>query len=176
MSSHTNTNDSGDKSEFLANLNVLRQIEFFSGVSMEVMKLFSFLCQRQSYAAGEYIFRQDDDDQCSYYILSGAAQLVFTAASKRYEVREYETESFFGALSLLTPVVKPFSLVATQDTICLVMTRKAVSKVVDQFPDLPLIIIRAIGQRVLMAERKCMFEFESNQNKDLKNLLGISLI
>ena len=176
MSSPTNTNDSGDKSEFLANLNILRQIEFFSGVSMEVMKLFSFLCQRQSYAVGDYIFRQDDDDQCSYYILSGAAKLVFARASKTYEVRDYEAESYFGALSLLTPVVKQFSLVATRDTTCVVMTRKAFSKVVDQFPDVPLILIRAIGQRVLQAERKCMFEFESNQHQDLKNLLGISLI
>ena len=58
----------------------------------------------------------------------------------------------------------------------MVMTRKAFSKVVDQFPDIPLKIIRAIGQRVFQAEKKCIHEFESKERDDLKNLLGISLI
>ena len=76
MNSSMNTSDSEEKSEFVANLNAFRQIDFFSGVSIEVMKLFSFLCQRQAYKAGDYIFRQDDDDGCSYYVLSGKAKLV----------------------------------------------------------------------------------------------------
>jgi len=176
MSSFTNTSDSGDKSEFVANLNVFRQIDFFSGVPVEVMKLFASLCKRQSYKTGDFIFRQGNDDECSYYILSGSAKLVFAKEEKEYFIREYEAESYFGVLSLMTPMVKQFSLMATRDTTCMVMSRKAFSKVVDQFPGIPLKIIRSIGQRVLQAERRCMIEFESKQRDDLKSLLGISLI
>jgi CRP-like cAMP-binding protein len=171
-----NTSDSGDKSEFVANLNVFRQIEFFSGFPIEVMKLFAFLCQRQSYKPGEVIFHQDDYDQCSYYILSGKARLVLAKQEKEYAIREYEAETYFGALSLMVPMVKQFSLIATQDTTCMVMTRKAFSKVVDQFPEIPLIIIRSIGQKVSQAERKCVLEFEAKETKELRDLLGISLL
>jgi CRP-like cAMP-binding protein len=66
-------------------------------------------------------------------------------------------------------------LVATQDTICLTMTREAFSKVVDQFPQILITVTRAIGQRVLMAERKNILEIEE-KGLDLQSLLGISLI
>ena len=176
MNSFMNTSEKDNKSEFVANLNIFRQIDFFAGVPIEVIKLFAFLCKRQSYKAGDFIFHQDDDDGCSYYILSGKAKLILTKEGKEYFIREYEPESYFGALSLMTPMVKQFSLIAAQDATCMVMTRKTFSKVVDQFPDIPLKITRSIGERVLQAERKCILEFESKGRDDLKNLLGISLI
>ncbi len=176
MNSSMNISDSEDKSEFVANLNAFRQIDFFSGISIEVMKLFSFLCQRQVYKDGDYIFRQDDDDGCSYYILSGKAKLVLEKKPKEYVIREYAAESYFGVLGLMTPMVKQFSLIAAQDTTCIVMTRKAFLKVVDQFPDTSFKIARSIGQKIMQAERKCILEFESKERDDLKNLLGISLI
>jgi CRP-like cAMP-binding protein len=170
------TTDADNKSEFSANLNVFRQIEFFSGVSTDVIKLFAFLCKRQSYKTGDAIFLQDEDDQCAYYILSGAASLVLKKDEKDYGIREYKAESYLGVLSLMAPMVKQFSLVATEDTTCIVMTRNAFSKVVDQFPDTSLKIIRAMGQRIATVERKCIMDFESEKKEALRNLLGISLI
>ncbi len=176
MSSPMKTNNSDGQSEFISNLNIIRQIDFFSGVSIEVMKLFAFLCQRQTYKAGDAIFRQDEDDQCCYYLLSGKAKLVLENSGKEYFIREYEAEHYLGVLSLIAPVVKQFSLISVQETICLVMRRNAFSKVIDQFPDVPLIITRYIGRRVQQAERKCILELEEKGMDDLKNLLGISLI
>jgi CRP-like cAMP-binding protein len=171
-----NISDSGEKSEFVANLDAFRQIDFFSGISIEVMKLFSFLCQRLVYKAGDYIFRQDDDDGCSYYMLAGNAKLVLKKRDTEVVIREYGAESYFGVLGLMTPMVKQFSLIATEETTCIVMTRKAFLKVVDQFPDTSFKIARSIGQRIMQAERKCILEFESKEREDLKSLLGISLV
>jgi CRP-like cAMP-binding protein len=171
-----NTNDSGEKSEFADNLNIFRQIDFFSQISIDGMKLFALLCKRQFYEAGDYIFHQGDDDGCSYYLLSGKAKLVLKNDDQEYFIREYKQENYFGVLSLMTPMVKHFSLVATQDTNCMVMTRDAFSKVVDQFPDIPFKIMKSIGQSVSQAERKCIIAFESKKQDDFLNILGISLI
>ena len=176
MNSLMNTSDSENRSEFSLNLNIFRQIEFFSGLSIDVIKLFAFLCKRQSYKTGDYIFFQDDDDQCAYYILSGAASLVLKKNNKEYVIRKYKAESYLGVLSLLAPMVKQFSLVATADTTCIVMTRKAFTKIADQFPDTILKITRPILQKLANAERKCIIEFESEEKEGIKNLLGISLI
>lgn len=176
MSSLMNTDDSGDKSEFSDNLNILRQIEFFSGLPMEVIKLFAFLCKRQSYNAGDVIFQQDDDDQCSYYVISGSVKLTLTRDGEEEIIKTYTADNYFGVLSLLTPIMKPLSLVAAEDTNCLVMTRTAFSKVVDQFPEITLKITKAIGQRVLQADRKAVMAFEKHKDESLKALLGVSLI
>ena len=170
------TDNSGDKSEFANNLSLFRQIEFFSQVSIEGMKLFALLCKRQVYKKGDYIFHQGDDDGCSFYILSGKANLMLAKEGQDSFIREYKEEYYFGALSLMTPMVKQFSLIATEDTQCMVMNRDAFSKVIDQFPDIPLKIMKSIGQRVAQAEKKCIVEFESEQAVELTNLLGISLI
>lgn len=176
MNSLMDTTDAGNKSEFLANLNVFRQIDFFSGVSMDVMKLFAFLCKRQAYKPGDAIFLQDEDDQCAYYILSGSAKLVLKKDGKEYMIREYGAESYLGVLSLMAPMVKQFSLTATVDTTCIVMTRKAFAKIVDQFPDTLMKIAGPIGQRLANAERRCIMELESENKEVLRHLLGISLI
>ncbi len=176
MNSHMNTNDSGEKSEFAANLNNFRQIDFFSQIPIEGIKLFALLCKRQFYKTGDLIFHQGDDDGSSYYLLSGKAKLVLVKENEESVIREYKKEQYLGILSLMTPMVKLFSLIAVEDTSCMVMTREAFSKVVDQFPDIPLKIMRSIGQRVTQAEKKCIMEFESNKSEDLLNLLGISLI
>ncbi len=171
-----NTNDSSDKSEFVDNLNIFRNIDFFSGVSIEVMKLFAYLCQRQMYMKDDVIFNQDDDDGKAYYVLSGKTKLIFNSKGKDLLIREFNNDNYFGILSLMTPMVKQFSLIATEDTTCVVMTRKAFSKVVDQFPETPLKIVKTIGQRVLQTERKILMEYETSKNEDIKKLLGISLI
>lgn len=176
MNSLMNTDDPSDKSEFTDNLEILRQIEFFSGLPMEVIKLFAFLCNRQSYKSGDSIFQQDDDDQCAYYIISGSARLMLTHDGQDTEIREYRSENFFGVLSLMTPMMKPLSLVANSDTTCLVMTRKAFSKVVDQFPEVPIKIAKIVGQRVLKADRRAVMEFENEQYNGLKEVMGFSLI
>lgn len=176
MNSPMNTSDPEKKSEFASNLDIFRQIDFFCAIPVEVIKLFAFLCQRKFYKQGDYIFFQDDDDKCSYFILSGKANLVFSKNGKEYFIREYGPESYFGVLSLLTPMIKQFSLIASEDTICIVMTRQAFTKVTDQFPDTAFKIARTIGQRIMKTERRCLQEFEASQTKDLKSFLGISLI
>ncbi len=176
MNSPMNTNNTEKKGEFADNLNAFRQIEFFSGMPLEIMKLFAFLCRRQTYQEGDYIFRQDDDDECAYYIVSGRAKLVLQTNGTSHVVREYATEAFLSIMSLMSPIVKQFSLVALEDTECIVMTREAFVKVVDQFPEIPMKMTRAIGHRVVRSEKLAIAEFEAGENADLKNLLGISLL
>ncbi len=171
-----NTDSFEEKSEFAINLELFRHIGFFSKLPVEVIKLFALLCERHIYKRSDYIFHQGEDDGCSYYILSGKAQLLLVKNKKEYFIREYCQEHYFGALSLMVPMVKQFSLVALEDTNCMVMQRDAFSKVIAQFPDIPVKIMQTIGERVLQAEKKCIGVLEENEQDDIKNLLGISLI
>ena len=63
-------------SEFQENLGILRQIQFFSGLPLEALKVFAYLCTRETFRAGDYLFHQDDNDGKAFYILSGEAELV----------------------------------------------------------------------------------------------------
>ena len=66
----------GTSSEFQENLSALREIPFFSKLPMEKLKLFAYLCTRNSYEPGDYMFQQGDDDGRAFYILEGNAALI----------------------------------------------------------------------------------------------------
>ncbi len=68
--------DEGQPScEFQENLNLLRQTYFFSGMPLESLKVFAYLCARDKFKAGEYLFQQNEDDAQAYYLIEGAASL-----------------------------------------------------------------------------------------------------
>lgn len=176
MNLSTNSDDTTQTSEFIRNLNILRQIDFFSNVSMEVVKLFAFVCQHQSYEAGETIFTQDEDDGASYRILSGRARLILEKSGQTYEIQEYGPEQFLGTLSLMAPIVKPFSLVALEKVTCLVLTRDAFTKVANQFPEIPLKVMGSFAKKLIQNEKRVIQEYTGSAQDGVKEILGISLI
>ena len=76
MSSFTEEDQRPKSSEFQENLEILRQMDFFSALSLESLKVLAYLCTRERFKAGDFLFRQDDNDGNAFYIMSGKAELV----------------------------------------------------------------------------------------------------
>lgn len=176
MNLPTNNDEAADTNEFVKNLNILRQIDIFSNASMEVVKLFAFVCQRQSYEAGDAIFNQDEDDGSSYYILSGKADLILKKGGQTYKIQEFGPEQFLGTLSLMASIIKPFSLVAREKVTCLVLTRDAFTKVVKQFPEISLKVMGSLANKLILNEKKFIQAYTDSDQAEFRQILGISLI
>ena len=56
MNSSAADNKTGGSCEFQENLEILRQIDFFAGLPIETLKIFAYLCSREKYQAGDYLF------------------------------------------------------------------------------------------------------------------------
>ena len=127
-------NNSAPSSEFQENLELLRQIYFFSGLPLETLKVFAYLCSREKFKQDEYIFSQDEDDGRAFYIINGQAQLERRNNGETTGVREYTTGEFIGGLTLLGETKRLFSLKSTTDTTCLVLSREKFSKTMEHVP------------------------------------------
>ncbi len=173
MNSSMNTNE--DCSEFLSNLAILRQTHVFSSLPMEAVKLFAYLCTRELYKHGDYLFKAGEDDGCSYYILTGSADLILESDGKTDLVRSYPKDNFLGALSMLAPMPRQFSLRAASDLTAIVMTREKFSKVIEKFPELILQIVKAVAKKIDQSEKQSIEGFRK-LGGDVKDLLGTSLI
>ena len=68
-------NDSGISSELQENINLLRQIDFFSSLQLEALKVIAYLCDRESFEPGDELISQDEDGGRAFYILSGQRDL-----------------------------------------------------------------------------------------------------
>ena len=122
-------------SEFKENLELLRQMPLFSGMSLEALKVLAYLCARETFNQGDYLFHQNDNDGKAFYIVSGSAELVREDEAGESRFRKCVDGEFLGGMVLLGDMRRLFSLRALTDVTCLVLTRDRFIKAMGQFPD-----------------------------------------
>ena len=167
--------EANPSSELEENLEILRQTWFFSGLPLETLKIFAYLCTREKFKPDEYIIRQHEDDGRAFYIISGKAVLERGDNSSTKEIRDCQVGEFIGGLTLLGEVRRLFSLRATEDTICLVLEREKFSKALQQFPDIMPRIFRAVAKSIDSWEERFLAGRADMCGECMVNL-GVSLI
>jgi CRP/FNR family cyclic AMP-dependent transcriptional regulator len=168
-------NNSTPSCEFRENLEILRQTYFFSGLPLETLKVFAYLCTREKFKEGEYIFRQDEDDGQALYIIDGRAILERSDNEKTTEIRNCESGEFIGGLTLLGEKRRLFSLRSVADTNCLVLNREKFSKTMEQFPNLMFKICNAVAQSIGTWEKRFLSD-RADQCGECMDRLGVTLI
>ena len=168
-------NSTGAVSEFQENLDVLRQIYFFSGLPLETLKVFAYLCTRGKFKSGEYLFRQGEDDGQAFYIIEGSAILERAENGNASAVRTCASGEFIGGLTLLGKQRRLFSLRADTDTSCLMLNREKFTKTIEQFPDLMPKIFKAVVSGIGDWEERFLAE-RAEKCGDCMAYLGVSLI
>jgi CRP-like cAMP-binding protein len=168
-------NDSTPSSEFQENLELLRQTYFFSGLPLETLKVFAYLCKREKFKEGEHIFRQDEDDGQALYVIDGIARLERQNNGEIAAIRECKAGEFIGGLTLLGERRRLFSLKAVEDTTCLVLNREKFSKTMEQFPHLMFKICNAVAQNIDTWEERFLTDL-ADQCGECLSKLGVTLI
>ena len=163
--SSSEINNANPSSELEENLEILRQTYFFSGLPLETLKIFAYLCTREKFKKEEYIFKQHEDDGRAFYLISGNAR----------QIRDCKAGEFIGSLTLMGEVRRLFSLKATEDTICLVLEREKFGKALQQFPDIMPRIFKAVAKNINTWEERFLSGRGDMCGECLENL-GVSLI
>lgn len=175
MNSNSEKNETPAACEFDDHLEIIRSIDFFAGLPMELLKVLAYLCENITYRVGEDLFLQGEDDGCAYYIQSGTTQLSHTVDEKLIVIKTYPAQVFLGSLSLLGPISRHFSLKAMSDVRCLILRRKKFNRAIGQFPDVMSKILLSMVRRIDQWERQMLAESSDNINACAANI-GISLI
>lgn len=175
MNSSPEKNEGHQTSEFQENLELLRNIYFFAGLPLESLKVLAYICTRETFRVGEYLFQQDDDDGQAFYILSGKAGLEHKDESGDHMIREYEAEEFLGGLVLLGNMQRRFSLKALTDVGCLILTRDKFLMLMEQFPELMPKIIKSVVEKINSWEGRFLAS-SAEGCETCKQMTGFSLL
>lgn len=167
--------DAGLSCEFKENLSILREINFFSKLPMETLKVLAYLCTRETFKAGDYLFRQKDDDGQALYFISGKARLEHHGEKTELVLRDVETGAFLGSLALLGETPRLFSLKAVTETTCLVMSREKFNKTIEQFPDIMPRILKELIDSIHAWEERFLLGSDENCQSCMKKI-GVSLV
>ncbi len=175
MNSSAGENKADAGCEFQENLEILRQIDFFAGLPIETLKVFAYLCARETYQAGDLLFTQDDDDGQAFYLISGDAILAHEVDGTEMEVRRFTPGAFLGSLALLGSMPRLFSLKAADTVTCLVLTREKFTKSIEQFPELMPRLLKSVVVGIRSWEKRHMLEMAA-RGVSLEEMAGISAL
>jgi CRP-like cAMP-binding protein len=156
------------------NLDLLRQIDFFSSIPIEKLKVFAYLCNRETFAPDEEVFNQGEDDGQGFLILKGQARLIREQSGTATDIRTVEEGEFLGGLSLLSSMPRLFTFKAITDLECLILTRDKFGRVLDQMPELTPRIFKTLAGRLRAWDERMLSACEDGQNAC--QVSGISLI
>ncbi|MDJ0912487.1 MAG: cyclic nucleotide-binding domain-containing protein [Desulfobacterales bacterium] len=176
MNSFTGKSDGGDTSEFQEDLNIFREIYFFAGLPLDMLKLLAYLSTRDTYKPGDVLFEQGDEDDRAYFIIAGQATLEDSTGGQTRPIRTYQQGDFIGGLALLGRVRRLFALKATTDLVCLSITREKFTKALEQFPENMPKIIKAIIERISAWDDRFLKESTSDHCEACRNNAGVSLL
>jgi len=175
MNSSTENNEACPSCEFDENLSILREIYFFSELPLETLKVIAYLCTRENFKKGDYLFHQNDDDGHAFYIISGKSGLGHDDGNKSFEIREFEKGAFVGSMALLGTARRLFSLQALTDMTCLVLTREKFIKAMEQFPDIMPRILKAVVGSIHAWEQSFLNEIDPSCEACMHKI-GVSLV
>jgi CRP-like cAMP-binding protein len=161
--------------EYQENLDVLRQTYFFSGLPLESLKIFAYLCTREKFRSGEFLFREGEDGGDAFCLISGKAQLDRTVDAGSRAVRILAAGEFIGGLTLLGDARRLYSLRALEDTVCLVLGREKFAKTLQQFPGQMPRIFKAVVGAINAWEERFLANLSGDCDRCLPNL-GVSLL
>ena len=162
-------------SELDQNLELLRQTYLFSVVPLEALKVFAYLCGRERFKEGEYLFRQGEDDGQAFYIISGLAVLERKEGDLIREIRQCGEGEFMGGLSLMGSMQRLFSLKAVTEMNCLILAREKFARSLSQFQDLMPGLIKALVGGIDEWEKGFLSRCTDQRDECLQHL-GVSLL
>lgn len=126
-----NASISSEQCEYRQHLQLLRELDHFGSLPMELTKVIAYLCARQTYKPGEPVFTQGETDSRAYYVLSGTAEVVRQElgsagepSGEKHVLGTLPAETFVGSLSLLSPTRRLFTLRAQTALTCVVLERE----------------------------------------------------
>ena len=155
MNSSMEKRQASDTSEFQENLEILRQMDFFSALSLQAIKVFAYLFTREMFKPGDYLFRKDD--------------------SGEFSLGNYGEGEFLGGLALLGDMRRLFSLKAVTDMRCLVMSREKFLKAIEQFPELIPRVLETVVDRIRSWEERLLIDQEGLCDR-CRMKVGVSLV
>ena len=175
MNSYMENSETCQSCEFDENLRILREIPFFSGLPLEALKVLAYLCTRETFKPDDLLFSQNDDDGRAIYILSGKATLLHQTDAGDLEVRTFGSGDFLGGMVLMGNMRRVFSLKASTDMSCIILTRKKFAKVMEQFPELTPKILKALIEGLRVWEERFLSNFD-HCCESCRNKIGVSLV
>lgn len=136
MSSSTaEGSDNNNICRLTKDFDLLRQSALFSGLHLDLVKLFAYLSVRKTFRQGDRLIEQGEKADKAYILNEGVIEVSVTHKGTEVTLQRLGKDDFFGELALLAQFDWFFSATAVTDVEVLVLDRIGFQKVLEKYPD-----------------------------------------
>jgi CRP/FNR family transcriptional regulator, cyclic AMP receptor protein len=133
-------------------VSVLNRTPLFRGLKKNQLERLARRFVEREYVAGKAMVTQGQGGEGFFIITSGHADVIRERLDgSKEKVNEFKAGDFFGELALLDDGPRTASVVATEDTYCLVLARWDFFGVLKEDVDTAITILQEMAKRFRMA-------------------------
>lgn len=126
---------------------VLRRIPLFAKVEPAKLKLMCFASERITYRGGQSLFEQGDIGDAAFIIVDGSADVIVTRDAP-IVVAQVSKDDIVGEIAILVDIPRTATVTATTELTALKITKDLFFRMVTDFPEMGVEIMRVLAQRL----------------------------
>ncbi|HSL45672.1 MAG TPA: Crp/Fnr family transcriptional regulator [Anaerolineales bacterium] len=130
-------------------LKIIGRLPFFRHLSPQGINQINCLFEDRDVAAGQAIYFEGDPGKYMYLVATGKVKLIrHTSAGREVLLDILRSGEYFGNLTVVSGRVYTETAVAQTDCCILQISSPNFEKVLNQFPDVIMRVLQAVGQRL----------------------------
>ncbi len=127
---------------------ILRNIPMFAKIDPPKLKLMAFASERLSFRPGQELFKQGDAGDSAYIVVEGEADVLVNTPNGALKVATLKRNDIIGEIAILCDVPRTATVAASTDLVTLKITKDLFFRMVTDFPDMAIEIMRSLAHRV----------------------------
>ena len=129
-------------------VDAMREVPMFRNVDPKQLRLFAFMGETLSFRAGERLFEQGDEGDAAYIVIEGQVEVIVPTPAGEAAVAVLGEKEIFGEMAVLGDKPRSTAIGAKTDLRVLRLDRSTITKLLTEFPDIALELIRVLADRL----------------------------
>ena len=131
----------------------MREVPMFRNVDPKQLRVFAFMGQTLTYRAGERIFEKGDEGDAAYIVIEGEVEVLVPTEHGEESVAVLGEKEIFGEMAVLCDQKRSSAIAAKTELTALRLDRSVILKLLQEFPDIALELIRVLAHRLEVTTR-----------------------
>ena len=138
-------------------IGTLKNIELFSGLPFDEVKVIQQRCHWLSYQEGEQILDRDSDSRDVFFVVEGSVQVKnFSFSGREIALATIGEGGYFGELSAVDRKPRSASVLATETTVLASVTPDHFIELIQRYPSISLLVLHRLAQIVRNCDERIM--------------------
>lgn len=129
-----------------SDIRLLSRVRLFAGFEPDHLRLLAFGAEARALAKGTRLYRQDDLSDGGFVVVRGNVDLI--SGLNDGVISSHGTGSLIGEMALISETRHAATAIATENTEVLKITRPLFRRMLNEYPQLALLLQQRIGEAV----------------------------